>query len=395
MKFRILITIYIIICVPFSMLAQRRQLQEARSIIKSGKNFDQAENLMTKLLADTANRHNPRIYDMWLTSVEKQYDQINEAMYKKQTVDTTKFFNLTRRIFTIGERLDSIDMQPDKKGRVNLSYRSDNARRLVTYRPNLFFGGTYHLRKEQLQTAYDCFEMYLDCDRQPLFTGYDFEKNDPRMADAAYWATYTGYRMGDPVLTLRYAKEARCDTAKLEYTLQYIAQAWLTLNDYDSYLSILKEGFELFPKSPYFFPRLMDYYMTKGNYEKGLSIAEEALQTDSLNGLFLLAKSTMLLNLGRNADCLETSERLIKVDNQMAEAYYNAGTACLNIALDMDSRRQKKQIRRMYQKAQPFMESYRLLMPDAKDKWGPSLYRIYFNLNLGRQFDEIDKILKK
>ena len=162
MKFRILITIYIIICVPFSMLAQRRQLQEARSIIKSGKNFDQAENLMTKLLADTANRHNPRIYDMWLTSVEKQYDQINEAMYKKQTVDTTKFFNLTRRIFTIGERLDSIDMQPDKKGRVNLSYRSDNARRLVTYRPNLFFGGTYHLRKEQLQTAYDCFEMYLD-----------------------------------------------------------------------------------------------------------------------------------------------------------------------------------------------------------------------------------------
>ena len=395
MKFRILITIYIIICVPFSMLAQRRQLQEARSIIKSGKNFDQAENLMTKLLADTANRHNPRIYDMWLTSVEKQYDQINEAMYKKQTVDTTKFFNLTRRIFTIGERLDSIDMQPDKKGRVNLSYRSDNARRLVTYRPNLFFGGTYHLRKEQLQTAYDCFEMYLDCDRQPLFTGYDFEKNDPRMADAAYWATYTGYRMGDPVLTLRYAKEARCDTAKLEYTLQYIAQAWLKLNDYDSYLSILKEGFELFPKSPYFFPRLMDYYMTKGNYEKGLSIAEEALQTDSLNGLFLLAKSTMLLNLGRNADCLETSERLIKVDNQMAEAYYNAGTACLNIALDMDSRRQKKQIRRMYQKAQPFMESYRLLMPDAKDKWAPSLYRIYFNLNLGRQFDEIDKILKK
>ena len=395
MKFRILITIYIIICVPFSMLAQRRQLQEARSIIKSGKNYDQAENLMTKLLADTANRHNPRIYDMWLTSVEKQYDQINEAMYKKQTVDTTKFFNLTRRIFTIGERLDSIDMQPDKKGRVNLSYRSDNARRLVTYRPNLFFGGTYHLRKEQLQTAYDCFEMYLDCDRQPLFTGYDFEKNDPRMADAAYWATYTGYRMGDPVLTLRYAKEARCDTAKLEYTLQYIAQAWLKLNDYDSYLSILKEGFELFPKSPYFFPRLMDYYMTKGNYEKGLSIAEEALQTDSLNGLFLLAKSTMLLNLGRNADCLETSERLIKVDNQMAEAYYNAGTACLNIALDMDSRRQKKQIRRMYQKAQPFMESYRLLMPDAKDKWAPSLYRIYFNLNLGRQFDEIDKILKK
>ena len=138
----------------------------------------------------------------------------------------------------------------------------------------------------------------------------------------------------------------------------------------------------------------MDYYMEKGNYEKGLSFAEDALQTDSLNDLFLLAKSTMLLNLGRYVDCLETSELLIRVNNQMAEAYYNAGTACLNIALNMDSRLYKKQIKTMYQKAQPFMESYRQLMPDAKEKWGPSLYRIYFNLNLGRQFDEIDKILK-
>ena len=394
MKFRILLTI-LIICSSVNMLAQRRQLQEARAIIKSGMNYDQAENIMIKLLADSANLNNPRIYDMWLTSVEKQYDQINEAMYKKLPVDTTKFFELTCRIFTIGERLDSIDMQPDKKGKVHLSYRSDNAGRLVTYRPNLFFGGTYHLRKEQLQTAFDCFEMYLDCDRQPLFTGYDFEKNDPRMASAAYWATYTGYRMDDPVLTLRYAKEARRDTAKLEYTLQYIAQAWLKLKDSDSYVATLQEGFDLFPKSPYFFPRLMDYYMGKGNYEKGLAVAEDALQTDSLDDLFLLAKSTMLLNLGRYADCLETSERLIQVNSQMADAYYNAGTACLDIALNMDSRRHKKQIRKMYQKAQPFMETYRQLMPDAKDKWGPSLYRIYFNLNLGRQFDEIDKILKK
>ena len=393
MKFRILITLFII-SLPICLLAQRRQLQEARAIIKSGKNYDQAEKMMTNLLKDSANLHKPRIYEMWLTSVEKQYDQMNEAMYKKQEVDTTKFFELTRRIFTIGERLDSLDMRPDKKGRVSLSYRNDNAQRLATYRPNLYFGGTYHLRKNQLQTAYDCFEMYLDCDRQPLFTGYDFWKNDPLMPTVAYWATYTGYRMGDPALTLRYANEACRDTSKLEYTMQYIAQALLMLRDEASYVAQLQEGVKLFPKSPYFFPRLMDYYMERGNYVEGLSYAEEALQTDSLNELFLLAKSTMLLNLGRNEDCLKVSERLIQVNVRNADAYYNAGTAYLNMALNMDSRQQKKQIRKMYEKAQPFMESCRQLMPDAKEKWGPSLYRIYFNLNLGRQFDEIDKILK-
>ena len=124
-------------------------------------------------------------------------------------------------------------------------------------------------------------------------------------------------------------------------------------------------------------------------------MADEALQSDSLNELFLFAKSTMLLNLGRYTECLDYSQRLIRQNNQMADAYYNAGTACLNIALGMDSRKNKKQVVKMYQQALPYMETYRKLAPEEKQKWAPALYRIYFNLNMGKQFDEIDKILKK
>ena len=61
----------------------------------------------------------------------------------------------------------------------------------------------------------------------------------------------------------------------------------------------------------------------------------------------------------------------------------------------MDPKRHKKQIKAMYQKALPYMEKYRQLAPQDTQKWAPALYRIYFNLNMGKQFDEIDKILKK
>jgi len=378
-----------------SATAQRRQLQEARVILKGDKDYDKAEKLMTDLLKDSANLSNARIYDMWLLAVEKQYLQVNEQMYKKQQVDTTHFFELTRRMFDIGMRLDSLDMQPDKKGRVSLQYRKDNAQKLASYRPNLFYGGTYHLRKGDLETAYNFFERYMDCDRQPLFTGYDLLATDQRMGEVAYWATYCGYRMNDPVRTLRHAQLAKRDTVKLEHTLQYIAESWRALNDQGQYVETLREGFWHFPKSVYFFPRLMDCYSSKGNYGKALALAEEALATDSVNTLFLLAKSTMLLNLGRYAECLDDSQRLIALNDQAAEAYYNAGTACLNIALKMDSRKYKKQITKMYQKALPYMETYRQLAPQEVEKWGPALYRIYFNLNMGKKFDEIDKILKK
>ena len=49
--------------------AQKRQMAEAENYLRSGKNFDKAEQLMTTLLEDSANQQNPRIYDLWLKAV--------------------------------------------------------------------------------------------------------------------------------------------------------------------------------------------------------------------------------------------------------------------------------------------------------------------------------------
>lgn len=394
MCFRILLTL---LCLSLAVpcMAQRKQIGDARTILKSGKNPEQAEKLMTDLLKDSANRENTRIYQLWFQSVVKQYEAVNEKMYMKQAVDTAKFFGLARRMFAVAEQLDSLEMQPDKKGKVNLQYRNQNAQLLDTYRPNLFFGGTYHLRKGQFMPAFEFFEAYLDCARQPLFLNYNYEETDDRMGEAAYWATYCAYRMGDPVLTLRHEAEARRDPAKFEFTLQYIAESWKQLGDDSMYVATLREGFREYPTSDYFFPRLMDSYTKRGNLEQALAVVDEALEVDSLSELFLFAKSTVLLNMGRYEESLEYSLRLIALNEDAADAQYNAGTAYLNLALAMDARKNRKQVRKLYQQAMPHMEAYRRLAPAEKGKWGPALYRIYFNLNMGKQFEEIDQILKK
>ena len=375
--------------------AQRKQIGEARTILKSGKNLEQAEKLMTGLLKDSANLENTRIYDIWLQAVEKQYLALNEKMYLKQKVDTTQFFDLAKRMFVIAERLDSVDAKPGKNGKVNPEYRKDNAAKMQGYRPNIYYGGAHHLKKGDFKTAFGFFEMYLDCDRQPLFTGYDFMYKDPKMGEVAYWATYCGYRMNDPLLILRHAATAQRDEQKLEYTLQYMAEAWEKLEDDSMYTATLWQGFRKYPKSNYFFPRLMDNYNRRGNYKLADSVVNEALKTDSLNELFLFAKSTVMLNLRKYGDCLKFSDQLIELNPNLADIYYNGGLACLNIAQRMDSRKYKKQIKKMYEKARPYMEKYREVAPDEVDKWAPALYRIYFNLNMGKQFDEIDKLLKR
>lgn len=388
---RITIFIALLLLVSPTVCAQRKQIGEARTYLKSGKNFDKAEKLMTDLLKDSANRENKRIYEIWLQSVQKQYDQANEKFYMKKEQDTAQFFSIVRRLFTIAFRLDSLDARPDKKGKVDPELRKDVSRDMMGYRSNLFFGGSFFVRKGNYKKAYDYFETYIDCRRQPLFTSYDFSK-EARMSEAAYWAAYSGYRMQDPILTLRYRDLALGDTAKRNWTLQYVAESWKALKDDSMYVATLWQGFNEYPMSTYFFPRLMDSYQNQP--EKALEVADLALKADSVSRLFLFAKSVTLLKLEKFAESLDYSDRLIKRYPDMADAYYNAGTAYLNIALRMDPVRHKKQIKKMYQKAQPYMEKYREMAPDEIQKWAPALYRIYFNLNMGKQFDEIDRILK-
>ena len=375
-------------------MAQRKELSQARSYVKSG-NYDAAENLMTKLLKDSANRTNEKIYLTWYDAVRGKYDQGNEKLYLKQKYDTTALFTNVRKMFQILESLDSLDMRPDKKGRVNPAYRDRHAAYLDIVRPNLFNGGSFYVRKGKWKEAYDYFETYMDCTRQPLFSAFGYDSIDSRLPEAAYWATYCGYKMDDPVLTLRYRKLALADSARADFTLQFIAEARRWLNDDELYLATLQEGFRRYPTFAYFFPRLIDAYTGMGQYDRALAVADSALAVNDSSELFLFAKSSALLRLERYSECIEWSARLIAINDSLPEPYFNAGTAYLNMASGMNARKDKRLVKAAYQNARFYFERYRQMMPDQKQKWAPALYRIYLNLNLGRQFDEIDRLLNE
>jgi hypothetical protein len=55
----------------------------------------------------------------------------------------------------------------------------------------------------------------------------------------------------------------------------------------------------------------------------------------------------------------------------------------------------KRTILNYYTEALPYLEKYRKLQPEKTDKWALPLYTIYLNLNKGKEFDEIDKLLRK
>ena len=394
------ITIAFLVLTASMSFAQKKELSQARSYIKSGKDYDKAEKLMTDLIAkDSASRQNKKVYATWYESVLGQYQQINEKIYLQQKYDTATVYTLLNRMYRVAESLDSLDAKPDEKGKVKLEYRKSNADQLDKLRRNLYFGGTYNVRRSKFKEAFAFFETYIDAARQPLFTAYDYAKNDSSMATAAYWATLAGYRMKDAERTLRYSNMALSDASRAVYIRQYICEAYLWQNNEEAYLKALEDGFEHHPEYAYFFPRLGDYYNKHGQIDKTLRLSNEALAKYPDRSLFLLAKSVALLELDQYDECIEVSSKLISKEPELPEPYFNIATCYLNQALELEKKNEPRLYRQkltdLYTKARPHMEQYRKLAPNDQKRWAPALYRVYLNLNMGQQFEEIDRLMRR
>lgn len=386
------------LCVDMS--AQKKELSAARDNVKKNRNLEQAESSMQKLLNDSANRYNKKIWITMFDAIVKQYEQGNEKLYLKQQYDTTKLFNLTKRMISVAQSFDSIEVKPNKKGKVELNYRKKHADFLHKYRPNLYNGGLFLIGKQKYAEAYAFFDAYIDCANQPLFSQYNYNANDKKIPEAAYWAVFCGYKMKDPRATFHHTYLALKDTAHYCMMLQYLAETYRLEKDTVRYVQTLTEGFEKYPMFEFFFPRLVQHYGEKGDWEKVLEISERAISKKKDSEIYRLSKTNAMLNLGKYDDCITLCDQLIAENDSLADAYYNAGMAYFHKAVDMDKKiqlntKQKNVVKANYQKSLTYLKCFRALVPEQKTRWALPLYTIYLNLNMGDEFDEIDKILRQ
>ena len=191
---------------------------------------------------------------------------------------------------------------------------------------------------------------------------------------------------------------ALADKSQQSKTLRYLSEVYQLKKDTANYVSALLAGFDEGSEPDYFFTRLMDYYNDANKLDSAMMVINKGLSRDKENGLYLFAKSNVLLNQGYYQECIDLSNKLLERNDSIADVNYNAGVSYLNMALSLEasSKPQKKQdaaVIDCYKKALPYLEKYRSLVPNNPEKWAQSLYNIYYKLNMGRKFEEISKIL--
>ena len=371
-------------------------VQAARTAIKNTKDLEKNENTIRGYLRDSLFVNNKDLRLVLFDLLKRQYEVSNEKMYRSESIDTAAHSRVGKRLFLAAESLDSIDARPNSKGVSSPSYRKRNSQYLTQYRPNMLKGAIYFMSRKQWQDAWDQLDIYLNVPRSPLFSGV---AQDTTHTDfASFLAVMTAYKLNDKNKAEKYISQAINYVPRREFMLRKIAELEAAQGDTAKYVDILTKGFRYYPQSEHFFPRLIDYYIGKGELKTALSFTDEAMQKDSLNPLFLYAKHNILMYEKNYGEALLYGKKVLLQNDSLAAPNYNIGyiyylraeEAMAN--RDKSMRQRMKEAQKQYKKSLPYMERYRALEPDDVERWRPILYDIYLNLNMGDKFREIDSL---
>ncbi len=382
-------------------------IKEAKAAIKSRNNLESAEKALLRMAADSAVEADKKAQCFYLAGLLNQRinDAENEKLYLKKSYDTVRFFSSIYRMYERFAQCDSVESMPDEKGRVKFKYRKKAHEILTPYRPNLLNGGKFYMHKRNYEQAYDYCDLYIRSAAFPMFEKDGLAQADSMMLRAAYWATLSGYNLKSAERTLAHVDLALKREGGRHSLQEYKARAYAMQGDTARWLDALKEGLVKYPEHAYYFASLMDYCNLTRRYEDGLKFADTMIVYNRQNPLFWFAKSVVLMNMQRYEDCIAACDSVINLDSTYVDAYYNKGISYCNLAVMRAERLRakltKKQyakellaVTRLYHEALEPMEMVRRLAPEDKRRWAAPLYRIYLKLNMGKEFEEMDKILK-
>ncbi|MCR4993849.1 MAG: hypothetical protein K6A32_00460 [Bacteroidales bacterium] len=335
---------------------------------------------------------------------QKLYEAENLKLYLKQKYDTAKFFSSIHDMFVRLEKADSIGALPDEKGRVKPVYRKRNHDVLKPFRANLLNGGRWHFRKTQMSQAYPFLDTYVGTASHPIFAADSLLKTDTLIRPTAYLAAVAAHMSNNPDGVIKHSTLAQEAGQKSHLIQEYLVKAWLAKGDSAQWLRALNDGIHHYPLHDYFFTHLIDYHIEKGEYGRCLQLADSMIQVADTVPLFWYAKSLVYLKQGKDREVIDACDSCLVRDDKYVDAYYNKGIASLNLAMiyaekactDINNpqcRRDREIVRSLYLLAKQPMEQVRKLSPNEPARWGAPLYRIYLNLNMGKEFEEIDAIL--
>ncbi|MEG1545911.1 MAG: tetratricopeptide repeat protein [Bacteroides sp.] len=390
-------------CLSF---AQIKSVKEAKALVEDVKpDFKTAQELINEALTNDETKNQANTWNVAGIVQKRINEKENEKAYLKQPYDTSKTFNSTYEMFRCFFKCDELEQIPNEKGKIKFKFRKNNAATMLIERPNLINGGIHYFNKNDNQEAFKFFAMYVDVAKSPMFAKQDLMNTDTLLSQIAYYATLAAVKNEDNANVLKYAPMAKNDKEVGKYGMEFLAGAYKSLGDTVNWIATLKEGIQKYPEYTFFFGHLVDYYSNTGKFDEAMIFADDMIAKNPKNSFFLYVKAYLYQSKEDYDNAIEFYKKTIEVDPNYAEAYSNLGLIYCKQGLEYTEKvstdfndpkyaSEKAKVKQFYESAKPYYEKARELKPDQKDLWMNGLYTIYYKLNLGAEFEAIEKLMK-
>lgn len=355
----------------------KTRIKEAYAALKSSSGQEKIEGILLDSISRPDVNDALRAEGYYVCALLEQSinEDLNQKAYLKQKLDTMRLFRSVYMMYQYIGKCDSVDTAR--------KYADKGQNILARHRVNLLGGGKFLLKGEKWGDAYRYFDMYLSTMK---------DEDDSVRVRVSYWATLCAMNDNKPYDVIKYVR-ASMDKGKSEdcaALMEYMCRSYAAIGDSTHWLAGIKEGVGTYPKHDYFFLNLMDWYICHEQLDSASTVTDSLIVIDPEIPNYWFAKSQIALNRQKYGECIEMCEECLKRDPDYADAWYNKGISLLNMTL---TEKDNRKVMDLYRRAEEPMETVRKLLPNAVDRWGKPLYRIYLKLNRGDKFEEIDHIL--
>lgn len=390
------------ICVSF---AQTKDVKEAKRLATgTNPDFGKAEALINSALQAPESKDDAATWDVAGFIQKRINDKEMEKAYLQQAHDKNKLYNTALGMYKYWLKADDLAQIPDAKGKIKNKFRKNNLATLKIERINLLNGGVENFNNENSEKALEFFAMYIDASSHPMFEKENYLQTDTLLAQVAYYAALAATKLGNNAAVLKYAPYGVDDKEVGAYNMEFICTAHKAEGDTVQWVNALKEGIRKYPLHQFFFGNLVDYYSSNNKYDEAMTFADDMIAQDPNNTFFAYVKGYLYHNMKDYDKAIEFYKKTIELDPTYAEAYSNIGLVYGQMAQDYTEQMKpdasqaqyeadQAKIREFNELARPYYEKVRELKPESTDLWMQGLYRVYYNLNMGPEFEEIEKLM--
>lgn len=411
---RILFSVVVLLAAGFT-FAQEKAVKEAKSIANgTNPDFAKAEQLIQEALNNPETKDNANTWDVAGFIQKRRSEKEMENAYLMKPYDTLQIYNSALNMCKYYLKCDELAQIPNEKGKIKNSYRKSNAAAILAERNNLINGGIKFFNmgttdneteaKKYNGMALEFFAMYIDASVSPMLEKENLLQTDTILPQIAYYASLAAAKNEDYPSILKYAPYAQNDKEVGKFAMEFISTALKAEGDTVKWIASLKEGVQKYPDHSFFFGHLIDYYSNNNKYDEAMQFADDMLAKDPNNTFYLYVKGYLYHNMKNYDKAIEFYTKTTEIDPNYAEAYSNLGLIYCLQAQDFSEsatsdvndpkyREDQATLKSFYEKARPCYEKARALKPDQKELWLNGLYRVYYNLDMGPEFKEIEDMM--